>query len=355
LKLTVISLQTFGDYLLKAPFFFELFSQYPEAEVTVVTNSRGALVYPLIDSRLRIVVVDKDDPRLSLFAKLFRIPRADILFLVDHNPSSYLISFAIRARRRVGWQQSVSRLFHGPGKGFRDFYHVTPGFQAILGMILDRKRVRKPESCYEGFVELQLFDTPITPLPYLSQYQSQFSFKPEPQPARPTILFGTLASWVARQLRDELCIEIVQSLLKKYPEHRIVIDAPDSLFARIPQDTHLQQMDRSNRLEPLFELANSADVVICSDSFLCQVASWFEVPAVVFFGPASPHRFAPTSRGSSVLFRKPDCSPCVQARGEQHCLAGYRTCLSLRRITCTEVCEAVAKAIDTRCGTADPA
>ena len=354
MKLTVVSLQTFGDYLLKAPFICELFSQFPGAEVTVVTNPRGALVYPLIDSRLRIVVADKDDSRLALFAKLFRIPRADTLFLVDINRFSYLLSLAIRARRRVGWQQSISNLFHGPGKGFRDFRHITSGFGAFLGMILDKKRLREPESFYEGFVELQLFDTPITPRAVLSQYRSEFSFRPDPQPASPTILCGTLASWVARQLRDELWIEIVQSLLKTYPEHRIVIDTPNDLFARMPQDARVQRMPRTDRLEPLFNLVGSADVVICSDSFLCHVASWLDVPAVVFFGPALPHRFGPTSRGSSVLFHKPDCSPCLQARGQELCLAGYRTCLSLQQITCTEVCEAVARAIATRSHAADP-
>jgi ADP-heptose:LPS heptosyltransferase len=355
LKLTVVSLQTFGDYLLKAPFFYELLSQYPQAEVTVVTNSKGALVYPLIDSRLRIAEVDKSDPRLRLFAKLFSIPRADILFLVDTNPSSYLVSLAIRARRRVGWQQSVSSLFHGPGKGFRDFYHVTPSLQAILGIILDKKRLREPESYYEGFVELLLFDTPITTRPALSQYRGEFSFRPERELASPTILCATLASWRARQLRAGQWIEIVQSLLKTYPEHRIVIDAANDLFARMPQDPHIQQMARSDRLEPLFNLVYSADVVICSDSFLCHLASWLDVPAVVFFGSASPHRFAPKSPGSSVLFHKPDCSPCIPAQGEEPCLAGHRTCLSLQQITCSEVCEAVAKAIATRSQAANPA
>ena len=53
-RITLLSFRTFGDYVLKAPFLFELGRLYPNAEVTIVTNRKGGQVYPLVDSRTEV-------------------------------------------------------------------------------------------------------------------------------------------------------------------------------------------------------------------------------------------------------------------------------------------------------------
>ncbi len=45
-RITLLSFRTFGDYVLKAPFLFELGRLYPNAEVTMITNRKGGQVYP---------------------------------------------------------------------------------------------------------------------------------------------------------------------------------------------------------------------------------------------------------------------------------------------------------------------
>ena len=45
-RITLLSFRTFGDYVLKAPFLFELARLYPNAEVTMITNRKGGQVYP---------------------------------------------------------------------------------------------------------------------------------------------------------------------------------------------------------------------------------------------------------------------------------------------------------------------
>ena len=61
MRITLLSFRTFGDYVLKAPFLFELWQLYPNATVTLITNRKGGQVYPLLDSRLHIVVADHGD------------------------------------------------------------------------------------------------------------------------------------------------------------------------------------------------------------------------------------------------------------------------------------------------------
>jgi ADP-heptose:LPS heptosyltransferase len=74
-RITLLSFRTFGDYVLKAPFLFELARLYPNAEVTMITNRKGGQVYPLVDSRLKLVIVDHGDPKLHMLRTLLACRR----------------------------------------------------------------------------------------------------------------------------------------------------------------------------------------------------------------------------------------------------------------------------------------
>ena len=73
-RITLLSFRTFGDYVLKAPFLFELCRLYPNAEITMLTNRKGGQVYPLVDSRLKLVVVDHGDAKLQVLGAALQDP-----------------------------------------------------------------------------------------------------------------------------------------------------------------------------------------------------------------------------------------------------------------------------------------
>jgi ADP-heptose:LPS heptosyltransferase len=93
----------------------------------------------------------------------------------------------------------------------------------------------------------------------------------------------------------------------------------------------------------LFEKISGADLVIAPDSFALHLASLYDVPAIGYFGPAHPHRFRPTAPGSTSLFHQPECSPCLQLRGDSPCRKGLLQCSSLTAMQPVEF-EAAAKA-----------
>ena len=82
-------------------------------------------------------------------------------------------------------------------------------------------------------------------------------------------------------------------------------------------------------VQELFDKISAADLVIAPDSFALHLASFYDVPAIGYFGPAFPHRFRPTGPGSSSLFHQPACSPCLQLRGDNACRRGLIQCSSL--------------------------
>lgn len=344
MKITVVSLQTFGDYLLKAPFFHQLFALYPDAEITVITEPRGSMLYPLLDARLRLVVLRKEEFKLKVFARMVCVPRADLVYVLDTRPQSYLLALLLRAQKKYGWRQSVSRLFQGPQTGFGDVLSVPARLDWIVRKMLRFTLLRTPETDYEGYVELGLLDA-AERLPELANYRGTHSYCPPRVHARPYLLCATQASWIARQLDAATWAQIVGSLLEQLPDHDLILDCDDALLAQLPASGRIVRMERRKTLHELFSYAAHADAIVCSDSFLTHLASWFSVPAVSFFGPASPHRFRPTAPGSSILFHAPACSPCRQQGKQRPCLAGHSQCISFQQISAEEVVQVVHRAL----------
>src|SRR5882757_8100413 len=94
--ITLLSFRTFGDYVLKAPFLFELWKMYPSADVTVITNRKGGQVYPLLDSRLKVIIVDHGDDKMSMLRRLRRMPKADLVFSLDDSRTTLILSLVVR-------------------------------------------------------------------------------------------------------------------------------------------------------------------------------------------------------------------------------------------------------------------
>ena len=98
-------------------------------------------------------------------------------------------------------------------------------------------------------------------------------------------------------------------------------------------------------VQELFDKVSAAELVIAPDSFALHLASFYNVPAIGYFGPAFPHRFRPTSPGSSSLFHQPECSPCLQLRGSTPCRRGLMQCSSLAAMKPAEFIAAAQAAL----------
>ena len=111
MRITLLSFRTFGDYVLKAPFLFELSRLYPDAEVTMITNRKGGQVYPLVDSRLKVVVLDHGDTKLHLLRTILGMQRADLVIAIDDSRTTLVLSLLVPGKRKTGWIQGISLLY----------------------------------------------------------------------------------------------------------------------------------------------------------------------------------------------------------------------------------------------------
>jgi ADP-heptose:LPS heptosyltransferase len=340
-RITLLSFRTFGDYVLKAPFLFELGRRYPNAEVRMITNRKGGLVYPLVDARLKMVVVDHGDSKLHLLRTLFAMPKADLVFALDDSRTTLVLSLVVRGQRKTGWVQGISRLY--AEGGFFEWKSVRPWLSSMVKTVYRPGRVRLPEDKYDGDVELELLDLPGSREP-LARYRGEYAFPPAARSDKPYIYCAAEAGWRARQLTDAQWTGIIDGLLRAFPEHTIVVHGAAAAVQELALDPRVVSYAQGS-VQELFEKVSAADLVIAPDSFALHLASFYNVPAIGYFGPAYPHRFRPTGPGSTSLFHQPECSPCLQRRGNTACRKGLMQCSSLAAMTPAEFIAAAQVAL----------
>jgi ADP-heptose:LPS heptosyltransferase len=324
-RITLLSFRTFGDYVLKAPFLSELARLHPNAEVTMITNRKGGQVYPLVDSRLKLVILDHGDPKLHLLRSLLAIPKADVVFALDDSRTTLVLSLLVRGKRKTGWVQGISRLY--AEGGFYEWKSVRPWLSAIVKAVYRPGKIRLPEDKHDGEVELELLDLEGQGRP-LASYRSDYASRPGLPLNPPYIYCAAEAGWRARQLTDEQWKSIISGLLQAFPRHTIVVHGAAGAVQEFASDQRVSSYGQRS-VQELFDKISAADLVIAPDSFALHLASFYDVPAIGYFGPAFPHRFRPSGPGSSSLFHQPACSPCLQLRGDHLCRRGLIQCSSL--------------------------
>jgi len=324
-RITLLSFRTFGDYVLKAPFLFELARRYPNAEITLLTNRKGGQVYPLLDSRLKVITVDHGDRKLKLLRTLLGVPPADLAFAMDDSRTTLVLSLLVRGKRKTGWVQGLSRLY--AEGGFFEWKSVRPWLSSVVKAVYRPGRIRLPEDKHDGEVELELLDLEGRGQP-LARYRGDYALPPAPRPEEPYVYCAAEAGWRARQLTDEQWTGVIGGLLRAFPKHTIVVHGAAAAVKGFAMDPRVVSYGQGS-VQELFEKVSAADLVIAPDSFALHLASLYDVPAIGYFGPAHPHRFRPTGPGSSCLFHQPECSPCLQLRGDARCRKGLIQCSSL--------------------------
>ena len=310
----------------------------------MITNRKGAQVYPLVDARLRLVVVDHGDRKLHLLRTLFAMPRADLVFALDDSRTTLVLSLLVRGKRKTGWIQGLS-LLYGEG-GFFEWKSVRPWLSSLVKSVYRPGRIRHPEDKHDAEVELELLDLQGEGRP-LASYRSRYASPPAIPRDPPYIYCAAEAGWQARQLTDQQWAGIIGDLLRAFPKHTIVVHGAMGAVKEFALEERVVAYGQRS-VQELFDKVSAAELVIAPDSFALHLASFYDVPAIGYFGPAFPHRFRPTGPGSSSLFHQPECSPCLQLRGNAPCRKGLIQCSSLAAMRPAEFVAAAEAALVAR-------
>jgi ADP-heptose:LPS heptosyltransferase len=278
-----------------------------------------------------------------MLRKLLAMPAADLVFALDDSRTTLVLSLVVRGKRKIGWVQGISLLY--AENGFFEWTSVRPWLSAAVKAVYRPGRVRRPEDKHDAEVELELLDLDLNgQFQRLASYRSEFASPPSSRPDAPYIYCAAEAGWRARQLTDEQWAGIIRGLRQAFPEHTIVIHGAAGAVQEFTFDQRVMAYGQRSVAE-LFAKISAADLVIAPDSFALHLASFYDVPAIGYFGPARPHRFRPTGPGSTSLFHKPACSPCLQLRGSEACRRGLIQCSSLSAMQPAEFIAAAEAAL----------
>ena len=245
----------------------------------------------------------------------------------------------------VNGKQDGSRgisLLYAEG-GFFEWKSVRPWLSALVKSVYRPGRIRRPEDKHDAEVELELLNLQGEGRPlasYRSNYASPSAVRQDP----PYIYCAAEAGWQARQLTDQQWAGILGDLLRAFPTHTIVVHGAAGAVKEFAAEARVVAYGQGS-VQELFDKVSAAELVIAPDSFALHLASFYDVPAIGYFGPAHPHRFRPTGPCSSSLFHQPECSPCLQLRGNSPCRKGLIQCSSLAAMKPAEFVAAAQAAL----------
>jgi ADP-heptose:LPS heptosyltransferase len=104
--------------------------------------------------------------------------------------------------------------------------------------------------------------------------------------------------------------EIITKLVEL--NYNVVVLLGDTDIHLLSYFDHMKGVDISINPAPddLIKLIKGARLFLGNDSGPSHIASFFGIPGITLFGPVSPVSSAPIVECNSVIYAKPDCSPC---------------------------------------------
>ncbi len=188
----------------------------------------------------------------------------------------------MRGKRKTGWIQGLS-LLYAEG-GFFEWKSVRPWLSAVVKSVYRPGRIRRPEDKHDAEVELELLNLQGEGRP-LASYRSHYASPPAIPRDPPYIYCAAEAGWQARQLTDQQWAGIIGDLLQAFPKHTIVVHGAVGAVKEFASEARVVAYGQRS-VQEFFDKVSAAELVIAPDSFALHLASFYDVPAIGYFGPA---------------------------------------------------------------------
>lgn len=356
----VIKLTEMGSTVLALPALRELRSAWPNARLhfLVFRGSRAILDTMGITENERIIEVDENST-WSLIAsgfKALRVARkirpAVVLDFDFFSRLTALFSFAAGFGARVGFMP-----FNAAGRerglllthrvNYSPLRHTSESFLALVRSVTR-------DSDGEPFFRGTLDDADLS----LPAYQPKTDEREKigrllrergmPDDARIYVVNPNASDLLPlRKWPRERFEEVIMRILAAHPGNHIVLaggtgDAKDcrEISGRL-NDARVIDLSGRTSFGEFLALCEYSQAIISNDGGPAHFAGLVGLPAVVLFGPESPHLYRPLSPVARVLYRGLPCSPCVHAFNAKKSSCQRAVCLE--EITVQEVLDEVGK------------
>jgi ADP-heptose:LPS heptosyltransferase len=347
----LVNFQTYGDYVLKTKFIRAL-AGYQPASISVVTNRKGQQVYRMLGESLgihfSIYVVDRANSRWANFRSVLKALRfkSDRLFCLDQNKNSYVLSFMMRSRHKIGFYQSIDYAFRS-GLGFSEASKNSRSFEFLIKRFFRTAMLRRPSESHESDVDMSLLaHWPMTVARQVNDDVKNWAWRVENgggSSERPYIYVSTQSRLTIKSLSTAKTVELIGAVRLMFCDYIIYFADETGSIGKHFSDPDIRLYQPNADLMSFRDFIRDAVFIISVDSFPVHMASFCDTPIVALYGPASASRFAPTSSIAEVIYDRPECSPCVQREGAPLCEAGHERCVALERLDIGQVMDCVRR------------
>jgi ADP-heptose:LPS heptosyltransferase len=269
-KILVVSLTNIGDVVLTCPVIDSLITRFPLAEISVVVGPKATTLFEQNPYVKKIYTFTKKETwiELLLLIKNLQRERFDVVIDLRNTAFAYILGAPFHT---FGFFRKNS-LMH---KREQHFLRLTSVFPEIL---YSKKR-------YAIFVS-ELLRKKAESLLQLSMETSKTYF-----------VVSAGAADFRKRWTVEGFIEVCQALLEEHKIHIFFIgDDKDREYTEgiVSQLSSLavNLAGKVSLLEAAWILRNSR-LVLCNDSAVLHLASYFDVPVVGLFGPTNPQQYGP--------------------------------------------------------------
>jgi len=134
--------------------------------------------------------------------------------------------------------------------------------------------------------------------------------------------------WGYKELRKQLCIDIVDYIQRKYPASVMITGAAEERERAVKVaagcKSNVFNLCGKTSIGDLSGIFQSCRLFIGADTAALHIAAAVGIPTIGIFGPSSPVSWAPRGDRNCVVSKKLDCIPCrekgCQNSGESRCL-----------------------------------
>ena len=332
-RILVIKLSSTGDIILSTPSLRAIRQTYPQAWISVLTESGSASILqrsPYINEIISYDPKRRHRGVIGIFrlAEELRERRFDKVIDLQNNKTSHLAGFLSFADLRYGYRNGKWDFFltHACKEWKKKIPAVQHQFQLLRFAGIspqDESLELWISSEEEEKVKQWIVDA------WISENQKLVAVSP-----------FTSKRWMSKRWDTNRMAELIDRLGKD-GIRTVIIGAPgeeeeSQQLLQKTQSSPLNLVGKTSMME-LGALLKQCEVLLTHDSAPLHVAAAVGTPFIALFGSTDPSRHLPPYKNGSIIYKKLTCQPCYKTR----CPLIHHQCLE--NVTVDEVYQELKK------------
>jgi heptosyltransferase I len=351
-RILIIKLSSIGDVVHALPALMTLRTYYPDAYIAWAVEEKSfdilagnpELNEVILFERKKISRLFKTGHGLKGWKEInklkqhLRSQQFDISIDLQGLARSAFIAYLANAKTRIGC----------PGmKEFSYLISTPPPFSKIRNLKSEIRNITSAHAVDRSLQTVQSLDSQIKPViefPIIipeADKQLVTEFLQQNRIGKTDIIIGINigASIPLNIWLKEKFAQLIDRLILEEHYRVVLIGGPTDIeFAQavgsLAVATPINTVGKMN-LKQLAGLTQRCTVVVSGDTAPLHIAAAMGTPVVAIFGPADPNKTGPYTDKKVVIWKKPECSPCLKKTGCDHNI------LCMELITVDEVITAI--------------